>query len=534
MTFLNATLMLGIAAAALPVILHLMGRKEPKKVVFPAVRFLSRRIETQRSRLRIRRWWLLALRVLALCALAIGLAGPIIDRSVSVAWLSIAILCSVAIGLLVMAGLAVTRAMSRSTIGGLLATASLVFVGAFAWAGYTLAVSPTALANASAPVAVVFVIDNAPTAAWQNTEGVSRLDRMKQAANAIISGLAETSRIGIVDRSGTPAAFSLDRSGAISRLSGLGIRQAPVPLAPRLEAAIRLASVSELSVRRVIVLTDLARASWSGDLASESLLTTRKLDSRNDSGSIPITVFDIGPPQSTNRRLHAVQYFDSTPPKGTPVPISVSISHTGAPPTEPEEVTAELRVYKSDPSKPVIRNGEIVRPEAMAKDRTSAKVSPDGESEVTLTIPSLSLGSHHAEIRLIGKDAFPLDDATYMTLQVLPPSHGLIVTDRPEDGYYLQLAIAVPFAIDDPDAEYQMQLVSSEDFSAAELGEFDVVVLLDPPSGLVADPRLDRFVREGGTAVVFLGPSIEADSIQLPLMPTLRRRWRVADPGTFY
>ena len=89
MTFLNATLLFGLAAITVPVVLHLIARREPRKVVFPSIRFLTKRVESNRSRLRVRRWWLLALRILAVAMLAIALARPAIHQSLSITWLTI-------------------------------------------------------------------------------------------------------------------------------------------------------------------------------------------------------------------------------------------------------------------------------------------------------------------------------------------------------------------------------------------------------------------------------------------------------------
>ena len=80
MTFLNATLIFGAGAVAVPIVLHLIARREPRKVVFPSVRFLTKRFDSNRSRLQVRRWWLLALRIAALVALALALARPAASR----------------------------------------------------------------------------------------------------------------------------------------------------------------------------------------------------------------------------------------------------------------------------------------------------------------------------------------------------------------------------------------------------------------------------------------------------------------------
>ena len=43
MTFLHASLLLGCLAAIAPVLLHLLGRRQPKAIVFPAIRFVRQR-----------------------------------------------------------------------------------------------------------------------------------------------------------------------------------------------------------------------------------------------------------------------------------------------------------------------------------------------------------------------------------------------------------------------------------------------------------------------------------------------------------
>ena len=106
MTFLNATLLFGLAATAIPVVLHLIARQEPRKVVFPSVQFLTKRFESNRSRLRVRRWWLLALRILAVGLLAIALARPAIHQSLSITWLTIGLIEALGAVLLVMASVA--------------------------------------------------------------------------------------------------------------------------------------------------------------------------------------------------------------------------------------------------------------------------------------------------------------------------------------------------------------------------------------------------------------------------------------------
>jgi len=64
------------AAAAAPIIIHLIVRERPKRIPFPAIRFLQARVSRRLRKLRLKHLLLLALRVLAIVALAFAMAEP--------------------------------------------------------------------------------------------------------------------------------------------------------------------------------------------------------------------------------------------------------------------------------------------------------------------------------------------------------------------------------------------------------------------------------------------------------------------------
>ena len=51
MTFLNPLLLAGAALVALPIVLHLIMRRKPRHLEFPALRFLEAKRETNQRRL---------------------------------------------------------------------------------------------------------------------------------------------------------------------------------------------------------------------------------------------------------------------------------------------------------------------------------------------------------------------------------------------------------------------------------------------------------------------------------------------------
>ncbi len=79
--FLHPWALVGIAAAAIPILLHLLARREPPTVVFPAVRYLVTTTREHQRRLKLQHLLLLLFRTLLLILLALAAAGPTLPRS---------------------------------------------------------------------------------------------------------------------------------------------------------------------------------------------------------------------------------------------------------------------------------------------------------------------------------------------------------------------------------------------------------------------------------------------------------------------
>lgn len=83
MSFLTPAFLFGVLAAALPVALHLIGRRPDLRVVFPAVRLLKRAPAQETRRRRLRELLLLAVRVATVVLLAVAFARPYLVRAVT-------------------------------------------------------------------------------------------------------------------------------------------------------------------------------------------------------------------------------------------------------------------------------------------------------------------------------------------------------------------------------------------------------------------------------------------------------------------
>ncbi|MFM1768004.1 MAG: hypothetical protein RJA22_533 [Verrucomicrobiota bacterium] len=83
MSFLNPIMLAGLAAVAVPIIIHLLNRRRFQKVTWAAMRFIQASVQKNQKRMRLEDWILLALRCLLLALLALALARPAVFNQAS-------------------------------------------------------------------------------------------------------------------------------------------------------------------------------------------------------------------------------------------------------------------------------------------------------------------------------------------------------------------------------------------------------------------------------------------------------------------
>lgn len=74
--FLHPWVLAGLAAASIPLLLHLIARREPPTVIFPAVRYLIDTTREHDRRLKLRNLLLLLVRTLLIILVVLAAAGP--------------------------------------------------------------------------------------------------------------------------------------------------------------------------------------------------------------------------------------------------------------------------------------------------------------------------------------------------------------------------------------------------------------------------------------------------------------------------
>jgi hypothetical protein len=86
MSFLNPILLAALAAAAIPVIIHLINFRKPRKIAFSTLAFFQELQKSTIRRINLKRYLLMAMRVMAVTMLALALARPFLPSQIA-GWL---------------------------------------------------------------------------------------------------------------------------------------------------------------------------------------------------------------------------------------------------------------------------------------------------------------------------------------------------------------------------------------------------------------------------------------------------------------
>lgn len=465
MSFANPLLLLGLLAAAVPIIIHLINRRRPRKLPFPAMELLLRSAQRVERRLRLRRILLLSLRVLLLAALALAAAGPLIGEE---------------------------RARVVSRVLG--------------------------------PERVAFVID-ASLSMRARYDGRSAFARALAEARERVDQLGPEDRALIVV-TGSPPRLPIERpTGDRGRLLGVlaelepGWQPASVSEAvsvaaealgrPDGEAPMEGAPIEgadDAQPRaRVVVFSDLARPAIDAAASLEV-----------PSASAPATLEVIDLMADISAELRRNHGFVSVVPEPIPgeVPRTVDLlariqSHATRTQDDPE------------PRSITLRQGTATLEQGLVE------IAPGALTQKTVRHAFDQAGAQPCALELEA-DTLAEDDVHYLQVEVRKQTRALVVNGDPsgvakeDEVFYLERALEAG-ASDQPPP----RVVTADDLPRTDLTPFDVVVLAGVPTLSRAEgERLVRFVEGGGGLLLTAAEGMDLEAYEAGLGPVLPRRLR--------
>ncbi|MCD6308878.1 MAG: BatA domain-containing protein, partial [Candidatus Latescibacteria bacterium] len=81
MNFLNPAVLFAMAAAALPLVIHLLSRRRAKDVAWPSIEFLDRMRTERMRRLRLKQLLLILVRTLIIVLIVMAFARPAVNSA---------------------------------------------------------------------------------------------------------------------------------------------------------------------------------------------------------------------------------------------------------------------------------------------------------------------------------------------------------------------------------------------------------------------------------------------------------------------
>lgn len=525
MNFLHLSLMAGLAAMAIPVALHLLSRRQPKSIAFPALRFVKQTVAQQRGSWQLRHFLLLCLRVGMFAAMAMALARPRVHSAMMTTALGLGLLAAAAVFTTLVALVAAVAKRGKSVWMSAAVLAGIMWVSAGIWAAMSITRGPVVpSSDQTAPVAAAVIVDTGPTLDYRS-ENEKRFAVAKKMATWILGKLPLDSRVGVL--TGAPiGALSLDPSTAKGQVDILQPQALHVDLAARLRTAIDLVLASDLERKEIYVITDLTKPAWA--TADASLAELIKQHAKE----VLIQVIDVGSDTTINWRLGDAQLESQSISTGGIATWQVNVARTSA--TPGDQVTVKL--IQEEMGLPLLNDQTLKVPPANTVDQATVDLTQSTDQSVTISSQPLSPGTHNFRIELVKSDPLQIDNIRYSTIHVVGQQPTLIVADDADAARLLRLAlspgassdpaIALP-AADNPDnasSPIAASQIRSSQIEQADLDRYGVVTINDPPSlppSTVA--KLDKFVRAGGGLFIALGPALGSvdDARQSPVSELL-------------
>jgi hypothetical protein len=277
---MHAILIAGAALVGLPILLHLIMKQEPKRLSFPAFRFLTQKLKTNQRKLRLRHFILLALRMLLIAIFCLALYQP-------------------------------TMLSHRLSLVG------------------------------DQPVATVIVLDTSPSMGYTANER-TRFEEQRRRALELLDELPEKSPVAIIETDDLAAPRWMDKSEARKQIEKLDKpRGGSQPVTPAIGLAYQLLGKIEADVEEadqlpklVAVFTDRTAASW--DARVDDMKKLRE----TVPGQKPIhMLFDVGADHPTNVAILAAEMRPQVIAASQPANVVVTVAATGPATDPPVEAT---------------------------------------------------------------------------------------------------------------------------------------------------------------------------------------------------
>jgi hypothetical protein len=258
LAFLSPWILLGSLLIAVPIVIHLVMRRKPKLLIFPALQFLQQRRKTNLRKLRLRHLLLLLMRVLLVALAALALARPLV-----------------------------------SNLPGALAVGS--------------------------PMAVVLVFDTSTSMDYK-IEGKTRLEAAKEQAQRFLKSLPGGSEIAVLDSAENVSGRFVSPSEGERLIENRKSQPRNRPVTAALEEALRLLDRTPTKLPVLLcVFSDRTNASWDKDAVGTFLVPQKQALVSKLQRPLNVIYYDLGAVEPRNLSITSLSVRPASVSVATPL-----------------------------------------------------------------------------------------------------------------------------------------------------------------------------------------------------------------------
>ncbi|MFW6457208.1 MAG: BatA domain-containing protein [Planctomycetota bacterium] len=411
MEFLNLGLLLGAVAAAVPVIIHLIQRKRAPEHVFPPARFLQEDRQNISRRFHLRHILVMLLRALFIMLLALAFARPFIERTPAV----------------------------------------------------TLTEEPT--------LCIVVVDDTLSMRHQMDGADDTIFGRAVRRGRKMMRGMRDFDETAVVTFSGRaagPTSPSGDHHVRADALDQLRPTYGNDGASGALQRAQHILGSSHLDEKKMIVLSDMTRSSWS----------------RGDFELLNVDGVDVSMPRLINKtEAFSNRFFRR---------VDVSSTRDGI------GVRADIEVmgdWQNDPATvEMFLRGEL-------RDRRRVEFH-----DRSLRLGAEVSGREYTGRLELPEDKLPADDSFYFAGRTESSLNVLLVEGDPHETLYHNETYHVDLALSSRTADINTKVVTHDRLNREDLEEYDCIMLANVRAGeYPSRERIESYLRDGGAMWVVLG-----------------------------
>jgi hypothetical protein len=533
LTFSNAALLIGVAGAVVPLVLHLLSRARYQSVDWGAMLFLEGLEARQQYSGRINQILLVAIRMAVVALLAVALAEPILQQwspeaDSAGAALSAAdrgqLLCvagAIACGivavwiiLVITRSAGMPRTRGRRWTGLVLAIAAgvgAVSLGrrAAAWDAEVRRLMEQQPAAASRPaegslhqrIDAAILLDCTGTMSFEEN-GHTRFDLARGAAKQILAGLHRGDRVSLLllgqRQSEAEIEPTADLQAVADRIDAARTGRQPADIPEGLLKAQDVLDRQGAAARDLYVVCDREASSWRA--VNDYFIRHRWPESvRKSAAAVRLFVVPVGDADADNLAVESITLSNPPAIVGQPAEVKVDVRNYGPTPRAAVPLTVSV-------------NGHV------AFDTT---VSVGGGSAARVTVPiaggaMVSPGSQYltTEIRTAG---YRDDDRLDAVIEAIEPIRVLVISGDEYDATpagqfrseadFLRVALAPQRSLHRGGADpCKVEVVPAERWPDGELARYQVVILANVERFSAAQSReIEQYVYGGGGLLIAPG-----------------------------